>query len=210
VPWFHHRIDFKSVIFDRITPSEDVTRKKLSSFFPERIDIDIETLPNLWLEKQIGFYPLFLAYGETDEDIRMTGYQQNWMRVISSRYQCGKNIVEYVKKGEAKNYILFSFESVQSPVFIDYDEWFCVLNSYPSYDIKKSVVKRLFKPDWNREQWTKKVRREPHHVMVVVPHLDLRLANRIWARNKKTVTELHKIGFTLAEKNRISMTSQLD
>ncbi len=31
-----------------------------------------------WLADRLGFWPLFLAVGETEEDRRVTGYQMQW------------------------------------------------------------------------------------------------------------------------------------
>jgi len=48
-----------------------------------------------WLEKEVRFFPIFLSVGTTDEDIRMTGYQNQWRRILSE----GRDGKLYRKKG---------------------------------------------------------------------------------------------------------------
>ena len=60
-----------------------------------------------WLAKEVCFHPLFLAVGATEEDIRMTGYQDNWRVRTSSWYEDGKLKGKYRRAGGFPNHALF-------------------------------------------------------------------------------------------------------
>lgn len=142
----------------------------------------------LWLEKQVGFYPLFLSVGETEEDIRMTGYQNQWLKKIGS--------YEYRKKGEYPNYVLFSFDQLNSGVFMDYEGWHLCLNSSAiNYQIRDWAKRHIFKYSWNKGDWLRYARKNPHSVQYVVPELDLSKANKVYVRNQATKKYLPKLGF---------------
>jgi len=154
-----------------------------------------------WLEKQVGFYPLFLAVGETEEDMRMTGYQNNWRRLILM----SRNGNEYRKKGEFPNLVLFSFEEVDG-VFMDYDAWHFVLNAgYKNYNMTDYEKRCLFKPSWSKSKWLRKAKKEPHRVQLAAPKLYLPDAKRVWVRNKKTKRLLGDMGFESVEVKRIKI-----
>jgi hypothetical protein len=193
--WFHHCIDFDDISHSEITPSEEMTRKHASR--DDEVAAEMEILPNLWLEKRVGFYPLFMAYGATDEDRRMTGYDSNWRRVLRSWYdrKSGKHMNELVKKGDAPNKVLFSFKSVPECVMMDYLDWFMVINSYPGYELQPRLERMIFKRSWSLSDWRRKAVRQPNTVMAVVPRLDLRAADSIWCRNVAVKRQLEKMGF---------------
>jgi len=79
---YHHCRSLDSAVYGRVEAS------------PEHADQDFKDAYS-WLEKEVGFYPLFLAVGTTDEDIRMTGYQNQWRKILSD----GLNGKDYRKKG---------------------------------------------------------------------------------------------------------------
>ncbi len=58
---YHHCRSLKSIVHGEVRAS------------PEHADEFKDSYA--WLEKQVGFYPIFLAVGTTEEDIRMAGYQ---------------------------------------------------------------------------------------------------------------------------------------
>lgn len=155
-----------------------------------------------WLEKEVGFYPLFLAVGPTEEDKRMTGYQNQWRRLLAR----GKDLREYRKKGEIDNQVLLSFLNISDGIFMDYEYWHIVLNSaLNDYEVNKWVKKLIFRPTWNKNRWLDYAEREPHSVQLIVPELDLREAEVVWVRNRKTQEELKNIGFPNVEVRRLAV-----
>lgn len=169
-----------------------------------------------WLEERVGFYPLFLAVGATEDDIRMTGYQNQWRRVAS--YSKAGN--EYVKPGEFKNNVLFSFRHVNG-VFTDYMIWniiygslINVLNFKDDPEFQKELMeeanrpflsKLMFKKSYSRADWLRFARKNPHHVQLLAPRLDLRAADRVWVRNEWTAEVLRRRGFKNVETKRLSV-----
>ena len=61
---YHHCRPLESIVYGDVKANPE-------HVVPEHIQ------PYNWLEKEVGFYPLFLAVGETIEDIYMTGYANN-------------------------------------------------------------------------------------------------------------------------------------
>lgn len=161
-----------------------------------------------WLEKEIGFYPLFLAVGISENDIRMTGYQNNWRRFIGTeKIEDGKLVRKYRRGGEFPNEILFSFKLVDG-IFMDYDYWHIALNAVGYKDIITDHEKRLiFKPSWRKTQWLNKAKYEPHSVQLAAPRLYLPAASLISVRNKSTQLMLKMRGFQNIEVRRIRVES---
>lgn len=145
-----------------------------------------------WLEKEVGFPPLFMAVGKSEEDIRMTGYPYQWARLLSWSSRGST----YRKKGEIDNQVLFSYSDVPNGVFTDYNDWHIVLNSaHKNHNLNKWEKKLLFRPTWDKEKWLSQAEKKPHSVQLVVPELDLTKAEAIWVRNKETQEKLQKMGF---------------
>ena len=195
---YHHCVNLEHVIYGALTAKYDYHK-----------DDEPYGDANSWLEKQVGFYPLFLAVGMTEEDIRMTGYQNQWERVVGSEtigkdkdgHYISKNILR--KKGEFPNHVLFSFKDLDGK-FLDYMNWFIVLNSsHKNYDIADYEKKLILKPSWPKSKWLRKAKDNPHSVMLVTSKLYLPDADRIWVRNKKTKHILEKQGFDNVEVKRI-------
>ncbi|MBI4439884.1 hypothetical protein HY638_02840 [Candidatus Woesearchaeota archaeon] len=152
-----------------------------------------------WLEKEVGFYPLFLAVGATEEDIRMTGYQNQWRRILSS----GPNGKDFRKRREFPNDVLLSFENVDG-VFMDYDYWHLALNAgYKNYQITDYEKRLIFKPSWPTSKWLRKAKKIPHSVQLVTPSLYLQDSQRIWVRNQPTRALLISMGFDNVETKRL-------
>ncbi len=153
-----------------------------------------------WLEKEIGFYPLFLAVGVTEEDIRMTGYQNQWKRLLSE----GPNGKEYRKKGEFPNDVLFSFKNIDG-IFMDYNYWHLVLNAnYKNYKMTDYERRLIFKLSWTKSKWLRKAKKSPHSVQLVTQSLHLPDAKRIWVRNQQTKSLLISMGFDNIELTKLS------
>ncbi|MEK6846302.1 MAG: hypothetical protein AABY26_06065 [Nanoarchaeota archaeon] len=152
-----------------------------------------------WLEKEVGFYPLFLAVGATEEDIRMTGYQNQWRRILSG----GSNGKTYRKRRILPNEVLFSFEEIDG-VFMDYGYWHIALNAaHNNYQITDYEKKLIFKPSWSKSDWLRKARKTPHSVQLVTPKLYLPDAHRVLIRNQQTKKLLESMGFDGVEVGRI-------
>lgn len=186
---YHHCTSLESVIFGELKAS------------PEYSDLDFKGAYS-WLEKEVGFYPLFLVVGTTEADIRMTGYQDNWRLRVSYRYENGKTKGTYRKAGEFPNLVLFSFEDVDG-VFMDYAYWHIVLNANPDYKITNYEKRLIFKPSWSKSKWLRKAKKEPHSIQLVTPMLYLPNAARILVRNHQTKKLLEEIGFNNIEVRRI-------
>ncbi|MBF0208609.1 MAG: hypothetical protein HQK53_17180 [Oligoflexia bacterium] len=77
---FHHSRPLSAVTFGEVTQSpasvgaKSVEDQEDAEWFEQKYK---------WLEKQIGFYPLFMAVGRRNDDLRMTGYQNQWRKVLS-------------------------------------------------------------------------------------------------------------------------------
>jgi hypothetical protein len=143
-----------------------------------------------WLEKRIGFYPIFMACGNEQAE-GLTGYANQWASVIG--WDRNGNIRR--SKGEFPNFamLVFRTEDVQEAVFTDYDYWCGCLNSD---EPEPYIVRRLFKRSWSRNDWFRFASRDPCGVQVLVPKLDTRKACEIWVRNQASRKKLLDMGFT--------------
>lgn len=187
---YHHCMSLEHVIFGAVKAK------------PEHTD-SFDRKANLWLKKQVGFYPLFLSAGASEEDLHMTGYQDNWKRKIGE----SNNRSIYRKKGESLNEVLFSFEEVTG-VFMDHINWFIALNSeYKNYAVSDYEKRLIFKPSYNKADWLRKARKDPGTVMLVAYCIYLPCAKRVWVRNKETKQKLEEMGFENVEVKRIAVPS---
>ena len=163
----------------------------------------------LWLRKEVGFYPLFLSVGTSEEDLYMTGYPNQWARIIGTKIvgrridgtHMHKNILR--KRGEFPNDVLFSFEKVNG-IFIDYGHWHIALNaSHKNYQMTDYEKKLIFKPSWPKSKWLRRARDKPDSVQLVISKLNLVNAKRIYVRNSKTKKLLENMGFEDIEVKRM-------
>jgi len=195
-------MDFEDVSYKEVAPSAVHSWRKLkvecsfddsdaTSVMDPFVD---EIVANWWLERQVGFYPLFLAVGHVKDDIAMTGYVYQWGTV-----KCWKADETIFKKaGEFDNRVLFSYKDPPGNrlVYADYDNWFLVLNSsHCDFQISDRHRRMILKPSWKPSDWLRKARKDRSSVMAVCDCLDLRKADRVWARNKPTQKALLKMGF---------------
>jgi hypothetical protein len=190
--WYHHIVPFHRVKYDVIVPVREYSDDQW--FIPAYE----------WLHDRLGFWPLFVAVG-IPSDVSMTGYQSNWRRFLGGTFQGKRYNKIYVKKGEAPNYVLFSFRHVEG-VFTDYMSWHFVLGARgnrPQEDVTDNECRQLFKKSWPRSRWLHKARKERSEVQLIAPSLDLRTACRIWCRNKATKKALEKMGFRNVRVKRI-------
>lgn len=181
--YFHHARLLEHSPFGIATPEYD----------PNDPEAKLEEEANKWLEKQIGFAPIFMAVGNTEEDVYMTGYQNQWGKILTQ----SKDETTYLQRGQFPNRVLFSFKDISDGVFIDYMNWFIVLNSgYRDYQIKDHETRSIFRKSWSRSDWLRYTGRNPHSVMLVVPQLDLTKADHVSVRNKMTKLTLENLGFS--------------
>src|SRR3989344_915488 len=183
---YHHCRSLDGIVYGRVEASSE----NADEYFKDAYS---------WLEKVVGFYPIFLSVGTTDDDIRMTGYQNQWKRILSE----GHNRKEYRKKGNFPNDVLFSFEDING-VFMDYNYWHIALNaSHKNYQMTDYEKRLIFKPSWPKSKWLKKARKNQHSVQLVTPELYLPAAERIWVRNQQTKELLTSMGFDNVESRRL-------
>ena len=197
---FHHSTNFSTLRYDTIVPSEQHTLKneEINNWADDEDFINWSVKANNWVKTEVGFYPLFMSVGNTLEDLYMTGYQSNWAVTKSKWFdkESQKMCYTRVKKGEFPNYVLFSFKNVDCR-FMDYQYWFIAHNNAfdNRYETTAQEKRWIFKYSWNRSKWLRKAANDSCSVMCVVPKLDIRRADRIWVRNKKTKKTLENMGF---------------
>jgi len=192
---FHHSRPLASVEYGMVLPL--------------RGKVDRELLPAYeWLEGKIGFFPLFLAVGNQEWQLQMTGYQDQWRRLISYDFKAQKRL--YRRKGESPNYCLFSFAEgdILEGVFIDESAWWisicgAFLNRRPDH-ISKAQIRSVFKRSWPRSRWLREAK-IGLAINLLVPSLDLSRARRIWARNKTTKELLEGMGFKNTQVRRLKV-----
>jgi hypothetical protein len=124
-----------------------------------------------WIQKEVGFFPIFIAIGDSIESIQMTGFQNS------------------------PQHVLFSFEDVKG-IFMDYDNWHIVLNaSFNNYQLTPRQKSLIFKYSWQRHDWLRKAIETPHSVQLVAKEINLIRAQRAWIQNPKIKPVLEKLGF---------------
>jgi len=199
---FHHSRSFETVQYGIVKP---VLHDPSSLIFPET------SQAYQWLGNRIGFSSLFLATGFQEWQLQMTGYQDQWRRLIGYDTQAEGKI--YRGKGEFPNYILFSFdeECLKEGVFIDEDAWWvficgAFLNDQAD-QITEPQIRSVFKKSWTRSHWLREAKdmnsRLP--ICLLVPSLDLSRAERIWVRNNLTARLLADMGFKNIQVKRLRL-----
>jgi hypothetical protein len=163
-----------------------------------------------WLEKQVGFYPLFLSVGGS-EAVYVTGYQNQWRVFIGGDFDNNKQYRKIHRKaGEFPNFVLFAFPlaSVPKRQFTDYQWWNIVLTEVLCQrEVGKGLHRRLFKYSWDEAKWLRHARRDSHFVQMLASELDLAQAEFIWVRNKRTQEALLKQGFKNVAVKRLPLES---
>jgi len=191
-----------------VVPLEQVRRAKIVA---DAQYSDKEWLPAYqWLEKEVGFFPLFLSVGDI-EAAYVTGYQNQWRVFIGGDYGEDKQYRKiYRKAGEFPNFVLFAFPlaSVPKRRFTDYQWWNIVLTDVLcERAVDNQLHRRLFKNSWTEARWLRHSRRDSHYVQMLAPELDLAAAEFIWVRNKATQEILVKQGFKNVAVKRLALES---
>ncbi len=172
---YHHCINLDRVVYDAIHPHPDYSEHNYLRQYR-------------WLEKQAGFYPLFVGVGTSDSDIYITGYSNNWEEEDPDS--------EGGLDDDPFNGVLFSFSQVEKILFSDYMDWNSVLNTSDVDRMSESLKTRVLRPAWSHDDWLNRARVRPGCVQGVVPSLDLRRADRIWVKDEATRLILERMGFT--------------
>lgn len=206
---FHHCTDLSSVTYGEFLPSPVRTYRKLSQNWSDDETTNSvfggyvydEIGANWWLEKQVGFYPLFMAVGSARDDLYMTGYAQQFARRVSTvQDKNSRNGYRWILRdpGEFPNYVLFSYKNPPSPKirFLDYSMWFmAIYSAMDDFVVCPNDKKMIFKASYSPADWLRRAKRDKGNVMAVVDCLDLREADRIWVRNQQTAKSLRDMGF---------------
>lgn len=217
-PLFHHCTNLDTLHYGVAVPHPKFTARP-TGLSPKTDGFDDYYIRTFrWWERKMGFYPMFLAVGSTELDIRMTGYPNQWCKIIesSSKNIGGKKVKlpnggfktvggrwlqinKLRKAGTFPNYVLLSFDNVDG-VFTDFDAWHIAMNGAGNdrkgdWDMKPHEMRQLVKPSWNRADWLRLSRNDPHRVQMLVPQLDFRKACRVWVRNQETKARVEDMGF---------------
>jgi hypothetical protein len=161
-----------------------------------------------WLDDELGFFPLFLAVGTSEEAIRMTGYEDNWRVITGSEMVQGRLLKKHRKKGEFPSLALLSFGSIDG-VFMDFMSWHIALNAcLNGKSVTKAEKSMIFKPSWTKRRWIRAAVQETHAVQLVTPEIPLNLAEMVIVRNSATKRNLEKKGFSRVEAARVRVTSR--
>lgn len=162
-------------------------------------DVDFQAAFD-WLASEIGFRPLFMSVGPGIDALYPTGYDYNWC------FKLGPNT--YRRRGDFPNDVLFSYsDAPPGAIFTDYDAWHMVLHRALTSTLPPTPYesRQILKRSWPMSRWLRQARNYPGSVQVVVPHLDLRAASRIWVRNQPTRAEMERRGFQHVTVRRIPL-----
>jgi hypothetical protein len=89
---YHHCRSLESVVFGEVIANPEYSDSYLRDAY-------------FWLKKHINFYPLFLAVGLTEEDICMTGYQNQWKSIIGTKIVGKRKEGGYIQKNISRKWI---------------------------------------------------------------------------------------------------------
>lgn len=169
-----------------------------------------------WLAQRCGFWPLFLAVGNQEDDLRLTGYDWQFRRKLPEE----THPLQRRLQDEQRNLVLFSWRLPphRQVVYSDHDNWHMVLNSVRNkrgggvhdlevasdepWTMKPRWERSVLRPSWPASRWLAQARRRPGSVQAVVPELDLASADLITCRNQRTFEQLVAMGF---ERTRIQV-----
>jgi hypothetical protein len=189
-----HSLPFSSARFGEITADPSFTSEYWLGDFR-------------WLEKQIGFYPLFLAFG-------------NNYAVENTFYHGAEPRCWHWSRHRILS--IFEFDVLENAVFTDFDEWVNgrwepedgETDLSPEMEMETAAQREwyeeFFKPSWTREQWFEKAADDCTSVQILVPRLDFRKASQFWTRGPGLCRRLHSMGFSNARVRKIENPSWWD
>jgi hypothetical protein len=188
---YHHAVELEFVAGPgplRPARGADLLRPAAAASAEQPFAVEYE-LAYAWLAERAGFWPLFVAVGESDDDLRMTGYADQWRRAPPTH---------------AQNQVLFSFEDLPDPlVFSDFGLWHIVLMNASAArflgertiePVERVYERQMLRRPWSRGRWLRYAA-QGYGVQACVPSLDLAAAGRVWCRNQATRRELLRRGF---------------
>lgn len=157
--------------------------------------------------KTFGFYPLFFAMGRGPKTIEMTGYPNQFGRVISSGYDSHKKkpVRTLRPKGEMLNNVLLSFEHCDG-IAHKFDAWNEVL-CWALNDGKcpRRYVSRLIQQSRRSlSYWCSVAQRKDGFVQMCAERIDPKTACRVWVRNLETKRALDDLGYRGVEVRRVA------
>lgn len=184
--------------------------RELDSIRPYQIEhhpryADPDFLPSYrWLEKKIGFFPIFFAVGKSIHDLYMTGYNGQFRT-----YDCWGFGERGPRRKQQPNYVLFSYKHVPG-IFTDFDDWDTLLRLATQHDpniykdakkkprIELWLCKKIFKLRENLRSdrtWIRQAIRKPYSVQLVTKYFDATKADRLLCRNQTTKEYLESCGY---------------
>lgn len=194
LPLFHHCTSLKTLL---------ETESLIGH--PDWSDADYHKAYTVW-EKLFGFYPLFLAMGRGAKTIELTGYANQFGRVVSCRYdrRKKKRVRDRRPKGSSPNLVLLSFDHCAG-VAHKFDTWEDVLCwAFNSGKCPKRYTDRLIQQaKRGLGSWVNSAKRKDGYVQICVPRLEPKTASRVWVRNQKTKKSLEARGYRNVEVRRL-------
>lgn len=150
--------------------------------------------------ERIGFWPLFLAVGEHPDAQRLTGYDNQFRRAIA----WGPTGTTYRPAGGFPDDVLLSWQSAPAEQLVhsDYDWWCCALmcvdhetRAFQAEHMGSRAERCIWKSSYAPARWRLLARREPGRVQAMVPQVDLRTADLVRCRSRRTRAMLVGMGF---------------
>lgn len=145
-----------------------------------------------YIEQKAGFHPLFMAVGDSPDVFRTTGF--------SSMFQAYEGEPTFIDREQDS--VMFSFARKPNQGFYQsVDWWTCILNYVSHTDgeqhIPRGAERSTWKSSWSEKQWMDYAARDGKgDVQLVVPNLDLRLADSIWCTKEEDYEKLVEMGFS--------------
>lgn len=195
----------KKLLFHHCTDLEALLKGEILTGDPQRAGQGYENSYKVWSDT-FGFHPIFLAMGCGKETVEITGYPNQFSRVIACGYSQEKKrrVLTLRPKGECPNRVLLSFEHVGGLAH-KFTTWEDVL--FWSFNSGKCPVRylRRLKSQTQRplESWMRSARKRDGYVQLCTPSLNPRSAARVWVRNQKTKKLLEKLGYQNVEVQRM-------
>ncbi|MFH0968429.1 MAG: hypothetical protein V1862_12170 [Methanobacteriota archaeon] len=158
-----------------------------------------------WLEKEIGYYPVFSAVDEGESVLWMTGYDDTWRVRTGGERARGTYRKTFRHKGEFPNLACFSFSEIDG-IFMDFQSWHIALNACMNGgSVSEAERRMIFTPSWTRSRWLSASRKGTPCVQFVSPIVPLHRAEHGYVRNSVPHVMLEKRGFANIEVKRVKV-----
>lgn len=185
-PLYHHAIELSNL-----------RRARGGVIVPDPRLSDPDLLPAYrWAEREVGFFPLFLAVGLRADDVRITGYANQW----APPEMGGTGDLGPI----GRRRVVFSFGHVDG-VFSDYMNWHLVLNSHHcDYRVGPRYTAMILRRSWPPSRWLRAAERGTHAVQLLAPRLDLRRVVRAWTPDDAARREVEAMGYPAVRTRRVA------